>query len=207
MLPRRAVQVHDQPTEGGAMGRIVVTEFVSLDGVMEDPGGAEGFEYGGWSFEISRGEEGDRFKLEETMAPEALLLGRRTYEGFAAAWPSREGEFADKFNSMPKYVVSSTLEEPTWENTTVLRGELADEIAAVKAAHGGDVVVHGSATLVQALLDADLVDELRLMVFPLVLGAGKRLFGPTGDTKALTLASTRAVGDGVTINVYTPAAA
>ena len=172
---------------------------------MEDPGGAEDFEHGGWSFEVSRGEEGDRFKLDETMASDALLLGRRTYEGFAAAWPSREGEFADKFNSMPKYVVSSTLEEPTWENTTVLRGELADEIAAVKAAHGGDVVVHGSATLVQALLGDDLVDELRLMVFPVVLGRGKRVFGETSGKKPLQLADSKTVGDGVAILIYEPA--
>src|SRR5215204_5352898 len=111
------------------MGRIVVTEFVSLDGVMEDPGGSENFKYGGWTFEISRGEEGDRFKLDETMSSDALLLGRRTYEGFAAAWPSRDGEFADKFNTMPKYVVSSTLSDPEWSNTTVLRGDLGEEVA------------------------------------------------------------------------------
>jgi dihydrofolate reductase len=118
------------------MGRIVVTEFVSLDGVMEDPGGAEGFEHGRWSFEISRGEEGDRFKLEETMASDALLLGRRTDEGFAA-WSSREGDFADKFNSTPKYVVSSTIEDPSWTNTTVLRGDLGQEVARVRDAHDG----------------------------------------------------------------------
>lgn len=184
------------------MGRIVVTEFVSLDGVMEDPGGAEGFEHGGWSFEISRGDEGDRFKLDETMASDALLLGRRTYEGFAAAWPSREGEFADKFNSMAKYVVSSTLEQPTWNNTTVLRGDLEEEVARVRAAHDQDVVVHGSAMLVQGLLDRDLVDELRLMVFPVVLGQGKRLFGDTTDKKPLRLADSRMVGDGVAILTY-----
>ena len=187
------------------MGRIVVTEFVSLDGVMEDPGGAEGFEHGGWSFEISRGEEGDRFKLEETMASDALLLGRRTYEGFAAAWPSREGEFADKFNSMPKYVVSSTLEDPSWTNTTVLRGDLAQEVARVRDAHDRDVVVHGSATLAQALLEAGLVDELRLMVFPVVLGKGKRLFGETGGKRPLRLVESRTVGDGVAILTYAPA--
>src|SRR5262245_10268829 len=120
------------------MGRIVVTEFVSLDGVIEDPGGAEDYEHGGWSFEISRGEEGDRFKLEETNESEALLLGRRTYEGFAEAWPEREGEFADKFNGMPKYVVSATLEDPEWENSTVIRGDdLAAEVAELKANHNG----------------------------------------------------------------------
>lgn len=184
------------------MGRIVVTEFVSLDGVMEDPGGSEDFEYGGWTFEISRGDEGDKFKLDETTASDALLLGRTTYEGFAAAWPSREGEFADKFNTMPKYVVSSTLEDPTWSNTTVLKGDLADEVAKLREQHDGDVVVHGSAMLAQALLDQDLVDELRLMVFPVVLGRGKRLFGETSDKKPLQLADTKVVGDGVVILTY-----
>ena len=184
------------------MGRIVVTEFVALDGAMEDPGGSEGSPHGGWSFEFSRGDEGDRFKLEETLSSEALLLGRVTYEGFAAAWPSREGEFADKFNAMPKYVVSSTLEEPEWNNTTVLRGDVADEIAALRQELDGDIVVHGSARLVQALLDHDLVDELRLMVFPVVLGSGKRLFGETSDRTPLRLVDSKVVGDGVVILVY-----
>lgn len=188
------------------MGRIVVTEFVSLDGVMEDPGGAEGFEHGGWSFEFSRGEEGDRFKLDETISAGALLLGRVTYEGFAAAWPSREGEFADKFNSMPKYVVSSTLQQPAWTNTTVVSGDLAEEVARLRDEHEGDVVVHGSATLVQALLEGDLVDELRLMVFPVVLGSGKRLFGDTSGKKALRLVDSKTVGDGVAILIYGRAA-
>jgi dihydrofolate reductase len=184
------------------MGKIVVTEFVSLDGVMEDPGGAESFKYGGWTFEIPRGEEGDRFKLDETMASDALLLGRVTYEGFAAAWPSREGEFADKFNQMPKYVVSSTLDDPEWENSTVLRGDLAEEVEQLKARHDGDVVVHGSGQLAQGLLERDLVDELRLMVFPVVLGAGKRLFGETSDKKRLQLVDSKTVGDGVAILIY-----
>jgi dihydrofolate reductase len=184
------------------VGKIVVTEFVSLDGVMEDPGGSENFKYGGWTFEIPRGEEGDRFKLDETMASDALLLGRVTYEGFAAAWPSREGEFADKFNQMPKYVVSSTLDDPEWENSTVLRGDLAEEVEGVKARHDGDVVVHGSAQLVQGLLERGLVDELRLMVFPVVLGAGKRLFGETSDKKRLQLVDSKTVGDGVVILTY-----
>jgi dihydrofolate reductase len=184
------------------MGRIVVTEFVSLDGVMEDPGGAEDFKYGGWSFEFERGDEGNQFKLDETMASEALLLGRKTYEGFADAWPSREGEFADKFNNMPKYVVSKTLSDPEWTNTTVLDGDLSDAVAEVGQKHDGDIVVHGSAQLVQALLDENLVDELRLMIFPVVLGAGKRLFGDTSDKKPLRLADSRTVGDGVTILVY-----
>jgi dihydrofolate reductase len=184
------------------MGRIVITEFISLDGVIEDPGGSEDFKHSGWSFEISRGEEGDRFKYDETMGSEALLLGRRTYEGFADAWPSRDGEFADKFNSMPKYVVSSTLESPEWTNTTVLRGELADEVKKLKRETDGDIVVHGSATLVQGLLEQGLVDELRLMVFPVVLGDGKRLFGTTSDKQRLALKSSQAVGDGVAILVY-----
>jgi dihydrofolate reductase len=186
------------------MGRIVVTEFVSLDGVVEDPGGAEDFKYGGWSFELSRGDEGDRFKLDEAMESDALLLGRRTYQGFADAWPSREGEFADKFNNMPKYVVSSTLRDPEWNNSTVLEGDLATAVATLRDRHDGDVVVHGSAQLAQSLLEQDLVDELRLMVFPVVLGSGKRLFGETSDKKPLKLTSSKTVGDGVEILVYEP---
>jgi dihydrofolate reductase len=186
------------------MGRIVVTEFVSLDGVMEAPGGGEDFEHGGWSFEIDRGPEGDKFKLDETQRSDALLLGRRTYEGFAAAWPSMQGEFADKFNSMPKYVVSSTLSDPEWTNTTVVGGDVADAVATVREQHDGDVVVHGSAQLAQALIEQDLVDELRLMVFPVVLGKGKRLFGATSAKKPLKLAESRTVGDGVAILVYRP---
>ncbi len=188
------------------MGRIVVTEFVSLDGVMEDPGGAEDFEHGGWSFEFSRGEEGDKFKLDEAFESDALLLGRVTYEGFAEAWPSREGEFADKFNNMPKYVVSSTLEEPEWNNSTVLEGDVVEEVSKLRQSVDGDIVVHGSARLVQTLLEHDLVDELRLMVFPVVLGSGKRLFGETSDKKPLRLADSKTVGDGVAILTYEPAA-
>jgi dihydrofolate reductase len=189
------------------MGRIVVTEFVSLDGVMEDPGGSENFRYGGWSFEFDRGDDGNKFKLDETMDTEALLLGRVTYEGFAAAWPSREGEFADKFNSMPKYVVSSTLENPEWNNTTVLDGDVVEAVAKLKEGTEGDLVVHGSAQLFQTLLEHDLVDELRLMVFPVMLGSGKRLFGDTGDKKPLRLVEARTVGDGVTIMIYQRASA
>ena len=183
------------------MGRIVVTEFVSLDGVMEDPGGSENFKHGGWTFEIDRG-EGDTFKLEETMATDALLLGRVTYEGFAEAWPSRDGEFADKFNSMPKHVVSSTLERPEWSNSSVLEGDLATGVAKLKEEYDGDVVVHGSGSLVRALLEDDLVDELRLMVFPVVLGSGMRLFGETAERKRLQLVDKRTVGDGVLILTY-----
>src|SRR5213080_4902566 len=155
--------------------KLFVTEFVSLDGVMEDPGGAEDFKYGGWTFEIDRGDEGNKFKLDETLEADALLLGRVTYEGFAEAWPSREGEFADKFNNMPKYVVSSKLKDPDWNNSTVLEGDLAEAVSRLREEHDGDIVVHGSGQLVQALLEDDLVDELRLMVFPVVLGSGRRL--------------------------------
>ena len=187
------------------MGRIVVTEFVSLDGVVEDPGGSEDFEHGGWSFKFSRGEEGDKFKLDETIASEALLLGRVTFEGFAEAWPSRDGEFADKFNEMPKYVVSSTIEEPGWNNSTVLSGDVAEEVSKLKRSQDGDIVVHGSPQLVQTLVENDLVDELRLMVFPVVLGKGKRLFGETSEMKGLRLSDSKMVGDGVAILVYEPA--
>ncbi|MEA2265204.1 MAG: hypothetical protein QOE27_787 [Solirubrobacteraceae bacterium] len=186
------------------MGRIVITEFVSLDGVMEAPGGGEDFEHGGWTFEIDRGAEGDKFKLDEAFASEALLLGRVTYEGFAAAWPTMEGDFADKFNRMPKYVVSSTLEDPSWANTTVLRGEVAEEVGKLRRELEGEIVVHGSARLAQALVEHDLVDELRLMVFPVVLGSGKRLFGRVSAKKPLRLTDSRTVGDGVSILTYEP---
>jgi dihydrofolate reductase len=191
------------------VGRIVVTEFMSLDGVVEAPGGGEGFKHGGWSLEINRGEEGDKFKLDETLSSEALLLGRVTYEGFAASWPSRTDDagFADKFNSMPKYVVSSTLEDPEWNNSTVLKGDVVEEVSRLKQEQDGDIVVHGSPQLVQILLDHDLVDELRLMVFPVVLGSGKRLFGETSDKKPLRLTDSKVVGDGVAILTYQPAAA
>jgi dihydrofolate reductase len=187
------------------MGKIVVTEFVSLDGVIEDPGGSEDFKHGGWSFQIDRGEEGDKFKLDETMNTEALLLGRRTYEGFAEAWPQRDGEFADRFNNMPKYVVSSTLKDPDWTNTTVLEGDLAESVGKLRDELDGDIVVHGSAQLVQGLIDKGLVDELRLMVFPVVLGSGKRLFGETGDKRSLKLTNSQFVGDGVAVLTYEPA--
>ena len=181
------------------MGRIVVTEFISLDGVVEDPGGAEDFKYGGWSFEFSRGDEGDKFKLDEALNADALLLGRVTYQGFADAWPQRDGEFADKFNSMPKYVVSSTLREPEWNNSTVLAGDLGQAVDELRRKHDGDIVVHGSAQLVQELLERDLVDELRLMVFPVVLGSGKRLFGESSNKLPLRLADSKTVGDGIVI--------
>jgi dihydrofolate reductase len=186
------------------MGRIVVTEFVSIDGVMEAPGGGEGFAYDGWTFAFDRG-EGDQFKLDETRNSAALLLGRVTYDGFAAAWPNMHDEFADKFNSMPKYVVSSTLTDAAWNNSTILRGDVAKEVAQLKTDVEGDIYVHGSAQLVQALLEHDLVDEVHLMVFPVVLGQGKRVFGPTSDKKAMRLTDSVVVGDGVAILTYEPA--
>jgi dihydrofolate reductase len=180
---------------------------MSLDGVVEAPGGGEDFKYGGWSFEIDRGEEGNTFKLDETMSSEALLLGRATYEGFAAAWPSRNDEFgyADKFNSMPKYVVSSTLKDPDWNNTTVLAGDVVEAVSKLKQEQDGDIVVHGSPQLAQTLIEHNLVDQYNLMVFPVVLGAGKRFFGETTDKKTLRLVDSKVVGDGVAILVYQPA--
>jgi dihydrofolate reductase len=190
------------------MGKLVVTEFISLDGVIEDPGGAEDFVHGGWTFDFERGEEGDKFKLDETLDADALLLGRVTYEGFAAAWPTMTDEvgFADKMNSMPKYVVSSTLQDLTWNNSIRIEGDLAQGVAKVKEQAAGDILVAGSATLVRTLLEHDLVDELRLMVFPIVLGSGKRLFGDSASTKAFRLVESRPVGgDGVVILRYEPA--
>ena len=190
------------------MGRIVVTEFVSLDGVMEAPGGGEDYKHGGWTFEIDRGEEGNKFKLDEVLEAEAQLLGRVTYEGFAAAWPTRTDEFgfADRMNTMPKYVVSSTLQDLTWDNSTRIDGEVAEEVAELKEQVAGEILVAGSATLVRALIEHDLVDELRLMVFPTVLGGGKRLFGDSGSAKAFRLVESRPVGgDGVVILTYEPA--
>ena len=180
------------------MGKVEITEFVSLDGVMEDPGGAEDFEHGGWTFEFDTGDEGNQFKLDETLEAQALLLGRVTYEGFAAAWPSMEDPvgFADKMNSMPKYVVSSTLQDPEWNNSTVVS---IDAVAQLKDEIDGVVLVGGSAQLAQSLIELDLVDELRLMVFPVVLGSGKRLFGEASDKRTLRLADSKTVGDGIVI--------
>ena len=188
------------------MGKMVATEYVSLDGVVEAPGGGEDFRHAGWSFEIDRGPEGDKFKLDETLNSEALLLGRVTYEGFAAAWPSMEGEVADKLNAMPKYVVSSTLEEPLdWNNSSVLKGDVVEEVSRLRQSLRGDIVIHGSPQLVQTHLEHDLIDELRVMVFPVVLGTGKRLFGDTSDKKRLRLTDSRTVGDGIAILIYEPA--
>lgn len=190
------------------MGRIVVTEFVSLDGVMEAPGGDDNFKRGQWTFEFDRGEDGNKFKLDEVFEAEAQLLGRRTYEGFAAAWPSREDEygFAERMNTMPKYVFSSTLETADWENTTVLSGDFATEIGKLREEVNGVVLVAGSCRLVQGLIEHDLVDELHLMVFPVLLGYGKRLFGEHEEKKTLKLTGSKTVGgDGVLILTYEPA--
>lgn len=186
------------------MGKIVVTEFVSLDGVMEDPGGAEDFKHGGWTFEISRGEEGDKFKFDELIEAEAQLLGRTTYEGFAAAWPKMTDEagFAEKMNTMPKFVFSNTLTSADWENSTILSGDFATEIAKLKDQVDGAILVAGSAQLVHGLVEHDLVDELRLMVFPVLLGSGKRVFGEHTDKKPLRLVGSKTVGDGVEVQRY-----
>ena len=187
------------------MGKVVVSQFISLDGVVEDPGGSEGFERGGWAFNFDRGPEGDQFKVDELAASEALLLGRTTYEGFATAWPSREGEFADKFNNMPKYVVSTTLRDPEWNNSTVIEGDVAEAVADLKREVEGDILINGSVQLVQTLVEDDLIDEYRLMVYPTILGAGKRLFGETSDAAALRLVEAKPAGETL-ILIYEPAA-
>ncbi len=188
------------------MGRIVVTEFVSLDGVMEDPGGSEHSRHGAWTFKFNRGEDGNKFKIDETLNAEAQLLGRVTYEGFAAAWPTRSGDpFSAKVNSMPKYVVSQTLKKADWNNSTILSGNVVEEVKKLKQQLKGDILVSGSAKLVQALIANDLVDQLNLMVFPVILGSGKRLFGNTTDMKTLRSVESKTLGDGVLTVVYRPA--
>jgi dihydrofolate reductase len=188
------------------MRRLVVSEFVTTDGVMDGPGGDPGAPRGGWAFQFQRGEEGDQFKRDELDASDALLLGRVTYEGFAAAWPGRTDEFgfADKYNNMPKYVVSSTLSEPLeWTNSHLLKGDLVAAVNDLKQQDGGDVMVHGSGQLVRALADNDLVDVYRLMVFPTILGAGRRLFGDTREAMPLRLTEVKPVGtEGVMTMVY-----
>jgi len=182
--------------------RITVTEFVSLDGVMEAPGG-EDFKYPGWSFEFDRGDDGNQFKLDETMAADALLIGKRTYESFAGAWPNREGEFADKFNGMPKFVVSTTLGEPDWNNTTVLdSGDATAQVGKLKQEFDGEIQVPGSHRLVQELIEADLVDQINLMVFPVIIGTGKRAFEETPDRRKLKLTESKVVAEGVLVLVY-----
>jgi dihydrofolate reductase len=187
--------------------RLVVTEFVSLDGVMEAPGGEPDFKYPGWTFEFDRGDDGNQFKLDETRRADALLVGRRTYESFAGAWPKREGEFADKFNSMPKFVISTTLKEPAWNNTTVLAsGDATAEVRKLKEEFDGELQVAGSHRLVQELIDSDLVDQFNLMVFPVILGTGKKAFEEMPERRKLRLKETRVVGDGVVVLIYERAA-
>ena len=182
--------------------RIVVTEFVSLDGVMEAPGG-EDFKYPGWSFEFDRGDDGNRFKLDETRQADALLLGRRTYESFAGAWPNREGEFAEKFNAMPKFVVSTTLKDPEWQGTTVLdSGDATAQVTKLKQEFDGELQVPGSHRLVQELIAADLVDQINLMIFPVILGTGKKAIEETPDRRDFQLKEAKAVGDGVVVLIY-----
>jgi dihydrofolate reductase len=184
------------------MGKIVISENVSLDGVIQDPTGDEGFRHGGW-FDFDRaGEEWARIECAEALGTEALLLGRRSYEWFAARWTSRSGEWADRLNSLPKYVVSSTLEDPDWNNSTVLKGEMVNEVSKLKQELDGDIVVYASGRLARTLMEHDLVDELRLMVYPVVLGAGERLFGETSDKKTMRLVDTRTVGDGLVLLTY-----
>ncbi len=190
------------------MSKIVVTEFVSLDGVMEDPGGAEGYRHGGWTFKYDRGPEGNKFKVDELFAADALLLGRVTYQAFAKAWPSiKDPDFADRMNGIRKYVVSNTLQdsEATWGETTVIRGDAPAEIARLKAQPGGNLLVHGSAQLVHMLVEQDLVDDYRLMVYPVILGSGKRLFPDMNKTAALKLVDSRPAGGGIVMLTYQPA--
>ena len=186
------------------MGKIVISENVSLDGVIEDPAGVEGFRVGGWFFETDRGEDGEKFTLDTTLGTEALLLGRRSYEFFAALWPSRSGELADRLNSLPKYIVSSTLEDPDWNNSTVLKGDVVEEVSKLKQELNGEIVVPASFQLLHTLIEHDLVDELRLMIIPVVLGAGERLFGESSDKKPMRLVDSQTIDNGVAFLTYEP---
>jgi dihydrofolate reductase len=186
------------------MGKIVVSENVSLDGVVEDPTGEEGFRHGGWFNQIGdKDREGwAKVGCDEALGAEAMLLGRRSYEFLAARWPSRTGKWADRLNSMPKYVVSSTLVDPDWSNSTVLQGDVVDEVSKLKRERDGEILVAASGQLVLTLMKHDLVDELRLMVYPVVLGAGERLFGETRDKTPMRLLDTKTIGDGLAFLTY-----
>jgi dihydrofolate reductase len=186
------------------MGKIVISENVSLDGVVQDPTGEEGFRHGGWFFQVGDKdrEEWAKVELDEALAAEALLLGRRSDEWFAARWTSRSGEWADRLNSLPKYVVSSTLADPAWNNSTVLEGDVVTEVSKLKQELDGEIVVYASRQLAGTLMEHDLVDELRLTVYPVVLGAGERLFGETSEKKPMRLLNTRTVGDGLAYLTY-----
>jgi dihydrofolate reductase len=184
------------------MGTIVVSENVSLDGVVEDPAGDEGFSRGGWVGLLAAREDVAKVALDEALDAEALLLGRRSYEWLAARWPARSGRLADRLNALPKYVVSSTLEDPEWNNSTVLKGDVVDEVSKLKQELKGEIVVAGSFQLLRTLMEHDLVDELRLKVFPVVLGAGERLFGETSDARPLRLVENQTLGDGIALLRY-----
>jgi dihydrofolate reductase len=184
------------------MGKIVVSDNVSLDGVIQDPDGDEGFRLGGWVGLIKDSPQLNRLALDEALGAGALLLGRRSYEWFAARWPSRSGELADRLNNLPKYVVSSTLQDPDWNNSTVLRGDVLHEVSKLKQELKGEIVVPASFQLVRTLMEHDLVDELRLKIFPLVLGAGERLFGETSDKKRMRLVESQTVADGIAFLTY-----
>jgi len=184
------------------MGKTVISENVSLDGVIEDPAGDEGFRHGGWVGRITDSPDVGKRALDEALGAEAFLLGRRSYEWFTAKWPSRSGELADRLNSMPKYVVSSTLEDPDWNSTTVLKGDVVTEVARLKQKLDGEIVIPGSIQLVRTLMEHDLVDELRLMIYPVVLGAGERLFGETSNKKPLRLVASQTLGDGIAFLTY-----
>jgi dihydrofolate reductase len=182
--------------------RIVVTEFASVDGVMEAPGG-EDFKYPGWTFDFDRGEDGNQFKLDETLQADALLIGLRTYESFAGAWPQREGPFAEKFNAMPKFVVSSTLKDPEWNNTTVLDGgDVTAQVRKLKEEFDGELQVPGSHRLVQELIESDLVDQINLMIFPVIIGTGMKVFEEQPERRNLRLKESKVVGDGVLVVIY-----
>lgn len=187
------------------MGKIVVSQFITLDGVFEDPGGSEGIERGGWAFRFERGAEGGQFKLDELKSAGALLLGRTTYEGFAEAWPSRKDDigYADRMNGLPKYVVSTTRDRGDWNNTTFLKGNLSDEVRRLREQIDGDILIYGSGQLTRTLQEHDLIDEYRLMLFPVLLGTGKKLFGEAGQPRALRLTETRPAGECI-ILVYHP---
>ena len=186
------------------MGKIVVSENASLDGVVQDPAGDEGFRHGGWVGRITDRPEVGKLALDEALAAGAFLLGRRSYQWFAAKWPSRSGELADRLNSLPKYVVSSTLDDPDWNNSTVLKGDVVNQVGKLKQEIDGDIVVPGSFQLLRTLVEHDLVDELRLKIFPVVLGAGERLFGETSDKKPMRLVASRTIDDGVAFLTYEP---
>jgi dihydrofolate reductase len=186
------------------MGKIVISENVSLDGVIEDPAGDEGFKHGGWVGRVTDRKEAGKVLLDEALGAAALLLGRRSYDFLAGRWPSRSGELADRLNSLPKYVVSSTLEDPEWNNSTVLKGDVVDQVSKLKQELDGEIVVPASFQLVHTLIEHDLVDELRLMTYPVVLGAGERLFGETTDKKPMRLVDSRTLDDGLAYLIYEP---